>query len=540
MSHASSSPRQARRPTRTLRVLLLSLATLGAATALAGGTLRRGAFGEPETFQPNQSGVSSEQIILRDLFEGLTSFAADGKVIPGAAESWSASADGLQYRFRLRANLRWSDGHALTAQDFVYGFRRTLTPATTVARATRLYAFRNARAVHTGKAAPETLGVSAADARTLIIQLEYPLPSLPILMAGEEGFPLPQHVIERAGNGWTRAGTMVSNGAFMLAERAPRANVRLRKNPYFHDAAKVQLDEVLYTPSDDTVSLVNRFRANELDVNGWPGFAASRQQALQQELGAAVHVTPLTSVRYLRFNTRRPPFNDAKLRAALSLAVDRDIIARRVMPGGERPSLRSVPAGVPDDQPPANNALGVGTAAARLARSRALLAELAAQGRGLATLGRPIRLRAPSGNGEELCLAVIAMWKQAGVNAVLDQSEIKSMIADLRKGDFDIALTGAQDIPAFEAYLERLRSTATNNTGGYQSPDYDRALDVAEQQRDPRARAAALAQAEAIVLRDHPILPLIQEVARSLVSPNVHGWVDNPYDIHLSRWLSLK
>ncbi len=520
---------------RCLTSILLSL-LVGVNDCVASGSLRRGAFGEPESLQPNQSGVSSEWTILRDLFEGLTAFGPDAAVIPGVAESWSVTPNGLQYRFRLRAQLRWSDGAALTADDFVYGFRRTLTPAIAAARATRLFAIRNAQAIHAGKLTPEQLGVSAPDARTLVIDLEHPLPSLPILMAGEEGYPLPKHVIDVHPKDWTRAGVMVSNGAYALAERRPRGLIRLIRNRYFHDAGHVTLDEVIYLPSDDTLSLVNRFRAGELDVNGWPGFPAARQSALRQELGAALHVSPLTSVRYLRFNTVRPPFDDPRIRAALSLAVDRELLMRRVMTGGERVSMRVVPVGIPDDQPPLTNELAIGDSAARLGRARALLA---ASG-GLGKLGRPLRLRAPAGNGEELCLAVIAMWHQLGVNAVLDQSEIKSMITDLRKGDFDVALTGAQDVPAFEAYLERFRSDSTNNTGRFSNSEFEAALTRAETLADPKQRAAALARAEALLLRDHPVVPLLQEVSRDLVAARVRGWVDNPFDIHLSRWLSLQ
>ena len=526
------------RSVNVLRCLLaiVVLACFALSDALATGSLRRGAFGEPESLEPNQSGVSSEWAILRDLFEGLTSFGPDGHVIPGVAESWAVSPNGRQYRFALRANLRWSDGAVLTSDDFVYGFRHTLTPANALARATRLYAIQNAREVHNGKLSPDKLGVSAPDAHTLVIDLEHPLPSLPILLAGEEGFPLPKHVIERARANWTRAGTLVSNGAFMLAERRARGYIRLTRNPHFHDVGQVALDEVVYLPSDDTGSLVNRFRAGELDVNGWPGFISARETALRHELGAAVHASPLTSVRYLRFNAGRAPFDDVRVRAALSLAIDRDLLTRRIMIAGERVSLRVVPLGLADDLAPTRNDLAEGDAKSRLTKAR----ELLAQSRAWQRLGRPVRLRTPSGNGEELCLGVIAMWRQAGINAVLEQSEIKSMIADLRKGDFDIALTGAQDVPSYEAYLERFRRDATNNTGHYASDAFEAALDRAEAIIDPAQRARALSLAEAVLLREHPAVPLIQEVSRALVAMRVHGWIDNPYDIHLSRWLSVK
>lgn len=498
--------------------------------------LRRGAFGEPESLAPRESGVASEQVVLRDLFEGLTTPAADGRIVPGAAESWQVSADGLRYVFRLRTGLRWSDGAPLAAQDFAWGWRRSLLPATAAARATRLYVIKGARGIHAGRLPAEQLGVTTPDARTLVVNLEYPMPSLPTLFAGEEGFPLPRHVIERHGSGWTRAGIHVGNGAFALAERRPRGAILLKRNPQFHAAASVTLEAVQYLPSDDLRSMVSRFRAGELDVNGWPGFPVQQGGALRRELGTQVHVGPLRSVRYLRFNTSRPPFDDPRVRRALSLAIDRDVLVKRIMTGGELVSLRPLPAGLPDDLAPPDNPLGAGSAATRLAEARALLA--GAQFR--ARRATPIQLRLPAGNGDDLCLAVAAMWSAAGAPTRVAQSEIKSMIADLRRGDFDVALTGAQDNPTVEAYLERFRRNSSYNTGRYANPAFETALDAALQLPDTTARARGLLAAERLLMHDHAVVPLLQEVARNLVSARVTGWVDNPGDLHLSRYLALQ
>ena len=509
---------------------------VGFTQAAPASVLRRGVFGEPESLAPRESGVSGEWVVLRDLFEGLTTFTADGRIVPGAAESWTVAADGLRYTFRLRPGLRWSDGSALGADDFVFGWRRSLAPATASARAARLYVLRGARAVHTGKADVASLGVRATDPRTLIVDLEYPLPWLPHLLAGEEGFPLPRKAIERHGSAWTRAGNHVGNGAFLLAERRARGSILLQRNPHFHDRERVALTAVEYVPSDDTRGLANRFRAGQLDVNGWPGFPAAMQPALQAELKRQVHVGPIDSVRYLRFNTRRPPFDDSRVRRALSLAVDRSVLINKVLRFGEQASVRALPAGIPNDHRPASIDLETGTQAKRLALARSLLS---AAGYRLKK-PEPLRLRLPSGNGDEMGIAVAAMWGSVGAPTRLEQSEIKSMIADLRRGDFDVALSGAQDSPAVESYLERFRVGSSYNTGGYANAHFESALDSALHLVDTAARAEALNRAESILARDHAIVPLIQEVARNLVATRVAGWVDNPMDIHLSRYLSLR
>ena len=520
---------------RRCHVVLLLALTL-AVTATAQSTLRRGAFGEPESLHPNMSGVSSENTILLDLFEGLTSYDAAGHLIPGAARSWRTAADGRTWTFTLRPGLRWSDGSALSAADFVFALQRTLTPAVAAPRATRLYVIKGAAAIHRGAAAPATLGARAIDATTIEISLEHALPWLPWLLAGQEGFPQPQRLIDRVGSNWTRAGVMVSNGAFALAERAPRGAITLRRNSYYHSVAGVALDKVIYLPSDDTNTQLNRFRAGELDVNGWPGYASERAAWVRQTLGATAHAAPLLGVRYLRFNVRRAPFDDARVRLALSLAIDRDTLVGKALGNNELVSLRVAPQGLPDDAAPPNNPLALGSYAKRLARARQLLATAQYSRQHPA----PITLRAPTGNNNSLCIAIAAMWSQLGVRTNLAQSEIKSMIADLRRGDFDLALTGAQDPTSYESFLDRFRAASSYNTGRYNSPAFEQAMDVAQQLADPQARTTALSRAEAILQLEQPVAPLIQEIGRNLVAARVSGWVDNPIDIHLSRYLQVQ
>lgn len=500
-------------------------------------TLSRGIFGEPDTLVPRESGVASAQTMIRDLFEGLTTFDAAGATIPGAALSWTASADGLVYTFRLRPNLRWSDGTPLRADDFVWGWQHSLDARRPAARATRLYALRNAERIHRGEAPVSALGARALDARTLQLTLEHPVPWLPTLLAGEEGFPLPRHVIEQVGRDWAKPGTHVGNGAYRLLSRRARGSVLLERNPYHHDAPRIAIDRIEYVPSNDTPSLVMRVRAGELAINGWPGYPGAQTQALTQELGAAiVRSVPLHSVRYLRLNVARGPLRDARVRRALALAVDRDLLVRRVLASGERPSTRVLPAGLPLDLPPESDPLRRGTQAARNAEARALLAAAGYPRAGSA----PLVFRVPSGNGEQMCVAVAAMWTALGIPVRIERSEISAMISDLRQGNFDIALTGAQEPPAVEPFLERFRAASTYNSGRYSSREFETALDLALQQADPQQRARGLQKAEALLNRDQPVVPLIEEVARNLVRPNVTGWQDNPLDVHLSRWLRLE
>ncbi len=519
--------------TGTHRTLALILA-LCACPTLADSVLYRGVFGEPESLDPDRSGVTSEIAIVNDLFVGLTSYDAAGRVTKGLAERWQVSDDGLRWRFKLRPGLKWSDGEPLTAADFVFIFRRAVTPATAATMADRLFMLRNAQAILNGRALPETLGVAAVAPDEVLLTLEHPAPQLPTLLTNGIGAPLPRHAVERWGESWNQAGRMVSNGAYVLAERRPGERVRLEKNPHFYAADDTRIDTVIYVPSDNVDTQVNRFRAGELHINSNPGFPGQRQAFLEQTLGEAVQVAPYLLVVFLRFNFRREPFDKLNVRRALSLAVDRDKIARLVLAGGEQPAYNLVPPMVTGYEPAASP-LNEGTFASRLATAKTLMA---AEGY---SPEQPLTfsLRYPTGWARETCIAIAAMWREIGVRASLENSEIKSMIADVRRGDFDVSYTGALHDDDPEQFLDRLRPAGAYNTGAYRSATFNAALATARLEPDPGRRRERLREAEAIALADFPIVPIVYGVSRSLVARSVRGWQPNPLDIHLSRYLWL-
>jgi len=515
----------------------ITAALVASATASADNpqVLRRGAFGEPQSLDPDRSGVVSELAIVMDLFEGLTTFDAAGRVVPGQAESWHASENGLRYTFSLRPNLRWSDGTPLTSADFLYSFRRTLAPATRSTQAERLAIFHNGWAVLRGELAPVELGVTAPSPDQLVIELEHPVTRLPLLLAYSEGFPLPRHTIEALGENWRAPGRMVSNGPFTLAQRNPHDRVVLKKNPHYYAEASVKLDHIIYFPSDALATSVQRFRAEELDFNAWPGFLPRQEEFLRRQLGDAVRVSPLLIVAYLRFNLRRPMLQDPRVRRALSTSIDRQILASRVLGGGEQPAMGVVPPTVSDYHSPAL----AGPEAPR--EQRLKLAQQLLHEAGY-SVGQPLRLtlRYPSGQGREICVAVQAMWRDLPVAITIENSEVKSMIADLRRGDFDLALTGALDGDDPERFLDRLLPDSSYNTGRYDSADFVALMQAAKHTADPTHRARLLQQAETVVLADAPVIPLYYGVSRNLVAPHLAGFEDNPADIHLSRYLQLE
>jgi oligopeptide transport system substrate-binding protein len=507
-----------------------------AVPAFADQVLRRSSTGEPQTLDPQLWLYGQDGNLAQDLFHGLTTVDAAARTIPGAAESWSVSADGLTYAFRLRAGLQWSDGRALDSADFLYSLRRQFDPRTASPSAALLYVIRNARAVNSGKAAVQSLGVSAPDARTVVIELEHPAPYLPELLV-HRAFPVPRHVVEQHGRAWTRAEHIVSNGPFTLAEWKPGQYVRLVRNPRFHDAANVRLDAVMHVPIEDPRTALLRYRAGDLDVA--VSLPSDMLDALRRDFGTELRLVRQIGLEYLAFNTLRPPFDDVRVRRALSMAIERTALTTRILRAGEPAAYCLVPPGVRNYPNPGCADFARDTGVQRLAAARGLLA---AAGYGPA---RPLQLRLRHPNSDthrRIALAVAAMWQPLGVRAELISADLRAHQAALAQGDFDVARGAwyAEDTDPI-SFLRLLDSRAgAMNLSRFADRAYDALLDESDRVIDPVVRAAALRNAEARAMALQPVAPLYVYVSRRLVSARVDGWTDNPRGVHVDRWLGIK
>ena len=297
-------------------------------TAPEASVLRRGTNDELPTFDPQYVVGNSAGAIMYDLFEGLVSRAPDASLVPAVAESWSVSEDGTVYTFRLRDSAKWSDGRAITAADFVYSFKRMLDPNSGTRGASALFPVLNATAISMGAEPLESLGVKALDPRTLEITLEGPAPYFISLLASYSNAPVPAHVIEEHGRKWTQPGTMVSSGAYMLEEVVTNTYYKLVRNPHYHAADKVEIREVMYYPVPSPATSLKRYLAGELDVilnipfNQYEILRRTRPEEFQLARGIGLG--------YLSVNNTLPPFDDVRVRKALSLAIDRDVIVDRL------------------------------------------------------------------------------------------------------------------------------------------------------------------------------------------------------------------
>ena len=505
--------------------------------------LHIGNTSEPVSLDPHKSTGTWEDRIQSDLLIGLTQSAPDGKAIPGMAESWSASPDGLTWTFRLREAV-WSDGVPVTADDFVFSLRRVLDPKTASEYASLIYLIKNAQAVNEGRAPLTALGVRTVDPRTLEIRLEHPAPYLPELAKHHVLYPVPKHVVERVGDAWIQPANFVGNGPFVLKAWRLGDHVLAVKNPRFYDAGKVCIDRIYYYPTNNAISAERRVLRGELDIN--TDIQSNRIAFLKGQPRSApfVRVHTYLGVAYLAFNSGdqavTPALKDVRVRRALAMAIDRDFITDKLLRGGQLPAYSFVPPGVANyvRQPPQPYWAGW-SLERRQAEARRLLRE--------AGFGpnHPLRLEIKHRNTPDpmtFMPAVQADWKAIGVQATLTQNETQIAYQSYRLRDFDVAdaaWIADYDDPMSFLYLQQ-SATGAQNYGDYANPAYDALLARADNEPDALRRAGFLAEAERIMLTDAPVAPIYFYVNKNLVSPEVTGWVDNIVDHHRSRWLCLR
>lgn len=510
-------------------LLALSLLSSTAAADAADTLLRRGNGPDVETLDPQQVRSVAAGNVVRDLYEGLLSEAPDGTLIPGVAERWDVSEDGLVYRFHLRDNARWSNGDAVTAADFVAGLRRSVDPATASPSAQLLTPIAQAAAVIGGRQPPSALGVQALDAQTLQIELQAPTPYLLALLVNPAAYPL-------HGAAAGRTQPAVVNGAYQLQAWVLQSHVELRRNPYYWNHAATRIDRVQHIVTEDLGSEFQRFRAGELDIS--EQVPAAQIAAMAPALRAQLRVADYLGIYYYGFNLSRPPFDKPELRRALSLAVDRDVIVRKVLASGERPAYAWLPSGIAGAGSAPLPAWAQWSREQRLAEARRLYA------RAGYSAARPLRteiLYNTHDYHQKIAVVIAAMWKQfLGVETRLRNEETKVFLQSRRERRRTQIFRGSwvSDYDDASSFLDLLGGANPRNDTGYLSARYDGLLATAARSAGD-ARAQALQQAQQQMLEDAPVIPIYFYVTKHLVSPRVRGWQDNALDHHYSRDLSL-
>ncbi len=470
------------------------------------------------------SDISSARVAA-DQFEGLTRFNDMGEVEAGMAESWTVNPNGSQWVFTLRPSLKFSDGTAIDSSVFPKALARIRDKSSGSPQAPLFSVI-------------QKIDVSAGK---VIVYLNNPFPQLPALLAQPAMAALPFHRIEAKGEAWTADRPLVTSGPYRLTDWKLNQQMTLQANPYWYDG-KPQMSSLIWRPVDNKQTAMRQILSGSADIA--TDFPSNRLAWLKENYPQLVRESGSLATYYFAYNLRRPPFNDARVRRALSAAIDRKWIAEKMIAAGNPPAWGLLPAALRPGGAASNDATFNSdpqpkSRAEILQQSRRLLA---AAGYGPSRKLRfEIRFNS-SAEHRRAAVALATMWREIGVEASLLNSEASLHFEAMRRGEFEMARSGwIADLPAPENFLAIYRSDAgAQNYPGYQSRSFDAALDAALAEADPERRAQKMAHAEKILIADQPILPLYFYTSKSLVGADVNGWKDNIANTHPSHYLSKR
>lgn len=455
---------------------------------------------EPRTLDPGMSSILPEEVLARELFEGLVTVDSDLNVIPAAARRWRVEDGGRRYIFELREGLRWSDGAPLTAYDFVFAWRRNLNPETGAQLASQLYPIVGAEAMHTGAGEPGPLGVRASDDRVLEIELERPSGHFLYVLSAPIAFPQPAHLVSRYGNDWCRPGIFAGNGRFALASWRPQHHLGLVRNPHYYrctgDLEAVQI--YFGAPADDIA------QQGRLDIVR----CENSLDLAERHPGIAVTVQYLNTY-LLGFACDRPPFASAALRRAFALAIDRDRLSRDVWHGVQQPARGGVvPPGIPGHSP--DISLPFDPEAARAALSAA---------------GRPpfnITLAVLPGMGGTPEFLRESWREHLGITVqIASDVPVDELLAGLSGGKYQMAVFGWDlDFPEPADILHTLfYGDSPINCFGWRDPRFDALIDEAIALEAAQARLARFHAADRLLIAEAVAVPLYHSRTLVLLRP---------------------
>lgn len=503
-------------------------------------TLHKAISAEPRDLDPHILVAYNDMTVCLALFEGLVAVdETTSHPVPACAERWQASPDGRTWTFFLNKDLKWSDGHPLTADDFVYSFRRALSPRLGSEYAYVLFPIEGAEAFNAGKTADASaLGIRALDAHTLEIKLAAPTPTLLAILGLPVSFPVPRHVIDRLGgsddraNRWTRPQNIVSNGPFRVTEWTPNKRIVTVRNPYFRDNASTQLSSVIFYPYESATAQEVAFRAGQVHLTSEIPISKIASYKSGPD-ASALRLDPFLETGFFRFNVDRGPLKDQRVRSALARALDRNALVERVALAGQQPAHSLVPpdtagytstAGIPDD----------------FDGARRLLAEAGYPG-GMNFPALEIMSFTNELN-QRLMEAIQQMWKrELGIGVTLVLKEQRVWLDDERERNYAISCARwIGDYVDPSTFLDMFISNSGNNATGWSNPDYDRLVRSAASETDAARRYGMLQDAEAILLREAPITPLYHGTRPYLIHPAVKGWEPALLGFHRYQRVSLQ
>lgn len=487
--------------------------------------------GEPSDLDPHTAIGEIEHDIMIALFEGLV--IGDPKTVeprPGVAENWDVSEDGLIYTFHLRKNARWSNGDALTANDFLESYHRSLLPSLGNQYSYMLFPVKNAEAFNTGKITDfNQVGFKALDEHTFQVTLHSPTPYFLSLIIHNSWYPVHLPTIKKYGkiddrnNRWTRPKNLVGNGPFVLKEWKVNSHILVVKNPNYWDASNVKLKQIYFYPTESNDTAERMFRSGQIHtIRACP---QSKIEVYKKNKPELITIYPILTTYFYKINVTRPPFTDKRVRQALAMAIERKAIVESVTRGGELPAYNLTP-------PNTAGYNSVTKISEDITKARQLLAEA----------GFPDGKNFPKvellfntlESHKSIAEAVQQMWKKnLNIEVTLRNEEWKVYLDSTHRMDYFIVRTGwGGDYVDPNTFLDLFLTDGGNNETGWGNPEYDRLIKVAGSTRDQQKRFEAFQKAEAILMDELPMIPIYFYTRPRLIRPSVKGYYPNLLDQH--------
>jgi oligopeptide transport system substrate-binding protein len=507
-------------------------AYFGKTTPPTSSVLRYWNAAEPRAIDPHKTAGVPEANIMMNIYERLTNYDAQTlEPVPGIAERWEALDQAQNWRFYLRRNAYWSDGHPVTAQDFVWAWKRAVTPATATPYVNLLYYVKNAEAISNGKLPPEQLGVKALDDYTLEVAMERPTAFFVKMTPHYVFSPLPRWAIEQWGDKWTMPGHIVTNGAFRLVEHKPYNQLTIVKDPNYWDARQVKLEKVIFIPIDDNATGVNLYKAGDVDTMQSGSIPVPFLKALRDKKDY-VRGAYFTTY-YYSLNVKKKPFDDRRVRQALNLAIDKHSIADKLIGKGDIPATTFVPPGI------AGYPVPKGAEYNPVEAKKLLAAAGYPNGQGFPKITIYFNTL---DTHRQIGEAVQRMWKEAlGITVELQNEEWQTFTARRERREFDVARDAwTGDYIDANTFLDLHATESLNNHSGWTNERYTALINAANAEPDSQKRNELLSSAEQLMLDEAPIIPLYFYALSYLKKPFVQGWYPNLLDIHQLKFVSIQ
>lgn len=492
-------------------------------------TMIRSNGSEPESMDPAVAETVPANQILRDLFEGLTATDTTGKTVPGVAESWKQT-NPTTWVFKLRPNAKFSNGDPVTAQDFVYGIRRFVDPKTASPYAATFGVFlHNGLAVAQGKKPSSEVGVRAIDKLTLEIKTVDPIAFLPELVSNTQLGPVHKATIEKFGKDWVKPGNMVGNGAYVFKDWQVNNRIIVEKNPQYWDAANVRLTKVTYLPIEDQFADIKLWESGETDYvyQMPPGVFDKYKAQYPKELRNQA----IIGLRYYDFQTK-DVFKDVRVRKALSMVIDRDILSKRVTADGQAPAYSLIVAGVVGADPTPYE-WSTWPMEKRVAEAKKLLEQAGVKPGAKYTFSYNT-----SDYHKKMAVFVASEWKtKLGIIMETEAMEFKVLAKTRHDGAYQLARNGwLADYNDATSFLALVRCDSDQNTNFYCDREAEALILKGSQSADTAQRKVLLTQASKKIMDGYPIIPLVQYSLPRLIKPYVGGYSElNPQDHYRSK-----